>query len=140
MPDNSKSWRGRLRRIGVLVMLVSFLAICSTGSRAGAETWEELLARADSLSEAQSQDSTIFVGKLALKKAQAKVGSRDTITARVLCGPGLYYYDKLVYDQADTLYRQALAIRERIPGPDHLNTADYLNILNFMQARFDDAV
>ncbi|HEV7676316.1 MAG TPA: tetratricopeptide repeat protein [Candidatus Angelobacter sp.] len=47
--------------------------------------------------------------------------------ATLLRNAGFYLHERGQYDQAQPLYEQALAIRERMCGPEHPDTADSLN-------------
>ena len=49
--------------------------------------------------------------------------------ARLLEGVGTYLYEHARYSEAEPLYQRALAIREQILGPNHLDTASSLNNL-----------
>ncbi|MCX6827831.1 MAG: CHAT domain-containing protein [candidate division Zixibacteria bacterium] len=107
-----------------------------------AESWQDLLNRADSLSKAQYQDSAIFIGRLALEKTREEFGGNDTATARVLFLLGIYHYHKAAYGQADTLLRQAITIREKVLGPNDPDVAKGLNNLALVycgQGRYVDA-
>ncbi len=129
----------RLPRLSALVTALVILVVYVPAS---AESWQDLLSRADSLSKAQSQDSAIVIGRLALEKTQSQFGGNDTATARVLYRLGTYNYTKRSFGQADSLYHQALTIREEILGKDHPDVATAvsgLGILYMTQGRYADA-
>jgi len=127
-----------LCRVMILV-LVLFLVFSIS---ANAETWKELLHRADSLSKAQNQDSAIVIGQMALEKAIEQFGEMDTNTALVLYRMGEFKRGKANYEEAESLHNRALAIREIILGPDHLDLAVSLNSLanlHTAQGRYAEA-
>lgn len=109
-------------------IFVSLLAIglCLAWQNVAGTTWNELLDLADSLSKAQNQDSAIVIGKLALEKAVEQFGEADSATALVWHRIGLYNYHKGNYDEAESLTKRALAIREKTLGPEHPEVAKSL--------------
>lgn len=105
------------------------VVIFSINSSTYGRTWKELLDVADSLQSAQIQDSAIIIGGSALESAQMDFGANDTASASVLFRLGTYHHFRGDFNQADTCYKMALAIRERILGRDHLDVASCLNNL-----------
>ncbi len=77
-----------------------------------------------------------------MEKVKAQFGESDTATARVLNRIGVYYYNKDVYPEAESLYKQALTIREKALSPEHPDVAQSLNNLAniyFIQGKFAEA-
>ena len=59
----------------------------------------------------------------------ARRGADDTSLSELLDRAGSYFHGRAAYAQAATLFRDALAIREKVLGPKHPNTATSLNKL-----------
>ncbi len=57
--------------------------------------------------------------------------------ARLLDQAAWYLHDCALYEQAEPLFQQALAIKEQVLGPDHLDTATSLNNLVWLYFRQD---
>ncbi len=126
------------RRLAILLGIM----ILGLQMPVSAETWKDLLDRADSLASARNQDSAIVIGRLALEETKAEFGGNDTATARVFNRLAVCYFYKGAYDQADTLYHGALAIWERVLGPDHPSVANGLSnisLVYYCQARYSEA-
>lgn len=96
------------------------------------QSWNELLAGADSLCKAQDYDSAISIGRRALDMAEAEFGLEDTCVALVLNELGTYYYYAAGYDEAESLCKRSLSIREKVLGPEHKDVASSLNNLSVL--------
>jgi TIR domain/NB-ARC domain/Tetratricopeptide repeat len=62
----------------------------------------------------------------------ARRGPDDVSVAEVLDRAGCYFLGRAAYSQAATLLRHALAIREKVLGPEHPHTATSLNNIGHM--------
>ena len=78
------------------------MMILVSGVSLSAESWKELLDRADSLSKAENQDSAIIIGALALEMTKAELGGNDTATARALHQLALFHYNNADFDKGLT--------------------------------------
>jgi tetratricopeptide (TPR) repeat protein/CHAT domain-containing protein len=117
-------------------LIALFVAVCLVPHQVRAsETWNQLLARADSLSDAKNQDSAILIGKLSLGKTRAEFGGSDTASASVMQRLASYYLFKASYDQADSLVHQALTIREKVLGPYSPDLATSVKLLGIIRLR-----
>jgi tetratricopeptide (TPR) repeat protein len=94
-----------------------------------AESWNQLLGEADSLSDAANYDSAIVLGNMALKQVETQFGKSDTRVALVLDQMGAYHYYRADYDEAESLWKQALAIREKAFSSEHPDVAKALHNL-----------
>ncbi|MCK4856500.1 MAG: tetratricopeptide repeat protein, partial [candidate division Zixibacteria bacterium] len=117
-----------MRWLPVFWLLMAIQISCLT-PYSNAETWQELLHKADSLLEVQNLDSAILVSCLALERAEKEYGTEDTNVARVLNQLGLCYYYTGDYTRAETLYKRSLTVRENVLGPKHPDVAQSLNNL-----------
>jgi len=125
----------------LLVFGLTFLGLLLCCS-AQAQTWKELLDQADSLSEAQNQDSAIVIGQVALERAEKEFGAQDSTVVLVLHRMGVYYYYQGNYGEAESLWERALAIKKKALGPDHPDVAKSLHNLAILyrgQGRFAEA-
>ncbi|MGB7061289.1 MAG: CHAT domain-containing tetratricopeptide repeat protein [Candidatus Zixiibacteriota bacterium] len=95
--------------------LLGLVLCCS----ARAQTWKELLDRADSLHEAAAYDSAILVGNLAFEKAEKEFGKNDTTVASVLDLLGECYLGQGNYTEADSILSRSLALKTGAVGSDH---------------------
>jgi CHAT domain-containing protein/Tfp pilus assembly protein PilF len=111
-----------------MVILITILVLFS-GIATRAETWEELLEQADSLSLERNPDSALALGKRALELAEQEFGREDTNVALILHYMGVFSYEKGHFDQAKSFYRGAVAVREKILGPEHPDVGRSLNNL-----------
>jgi CHAT domain-containing protein/tetratricopeptide (TPR) repeat protein len=107
-----------------------------------AETWKELLDRADSLYKAANYDSSIVLGELALEKATVRFGEIDTTTATVM--HHLAIYNELVadYSESERLFKKALSIRKLKLGqnhPDVIKSTNGLAVVYHRQGRYSIA-
>ena len=115
-----------------LIWLVAFSL--SPVDMTSAASWRELLNQADFLEKAQDPDSAIVILKGALKGAATDLGETDTTVALIL--------QQIAVDtrwagnkrEADSLFKKALEIRERILDsletflePNHLAIARHLD-------------
>ena len=96
-------------------------------SPARAETWQELLARADSLRKATKTDSALVVAKQALENVELTNGKEDTTTATVVELIGEILEDQAHYDEAEIYHRRSLSIFEKALGPVHKSVGSSLN-------------
>jgi CHAT domain-containing protein/Tfp pilus assembly protein PilF len=111
--------------------MMSLFAICFffTWQSVAAESWKQLLDRADSLSNSQNLDSAIVIGKLALEKAEAEFGPEDTSVALVLHRLGNYNLSRPDYPEAQKYYERELQMREELFGEKDSLVATTLNTL-----------
>lgn len=116
----------KMIKLGAIWLMVLTLLLAVS---AQAQTWRELLNRADSLSKVAAYDSAIVLTRLALKTAEDQFGQDDTAGARVLDQMGVYYYYKADYVEAESLWKRALAIRQEALGPEHPSIAPILDHL-----------
>lgn len=86
----------------------------------------ELIRQADSLSRARQLDTGIALGELALQKARAKFSEPDTSVALALHVLGKCYYFAANYSRCESLWTDAVAMREKILGSDHPHVATTL--------------
>ena len=87
-----------------LSLRILLVAICLVPHQVrAADTWNQLLARADSLSDAKNQDSAILIGNLSLERTRAEFGGSDTASASVMQRLASYNLFKASYDQAASL-------------------------------------
>lgn len=93
------------------------------------QIWNDLLNRADSLSSANSQDSAMTVGRLALAHAEAEFGAEDTVVAQVIHHLGIYSYHKGHYRTCDSIWKRSLSIYEKVHGPNHPDVAIALRVM-----------
>lgn|SRR5574341_1374118 len=108
-------------------ILVSLVILGLLWQVAASQSWRELLNKADSLSTySQNQDSAKVVGKMALEKAKAQFGKEDTTIALLLHRLGVYNHLKRNYLEAESLYKEALAIWESGVGEEHPAAANVL--------------
>jgi Tetratricopeptide repeat len=61
--------------------------------------------------------------------AQFETRALDASVAELLARVGAYFHERAAYTQAASLLRDALAIREKVLGPEHPDTASSLNNL-----------
>jgi tetratricopeptide (TPR) repeat protein len=111
-------------------------------SRAHAETWQVLLARADSLQEAAQFDSALVLAKRALEITEREYGKEDASVADALMNIGDAYFGQSKYNDGEPYYKRALRIREQALGPDHPDVAGTLNNLALLyadQGRYTEA-
>jgi len=87
------------------------------------------IALADSLMGEQLIDSAIVVGDQARAEALQRFGETDTTVARLDHRLGLYNFFLAKYDEAESHWKEALKIRERIFGENHPDVALMLNNL-----------
>ncbi len=118
-----------MKRTMKLAVVLSVPIWLLTVVSAPAQSWKELLDRADSLSRAANYDSALAIGRISLEEAEAQFGESDTIVALVLDQIGVYHYYLADYDQAESVWKRALAIREEALGSDHPDVAKTLNNL-----------
>ncbi len=111
----------------VIVFLSAILTL--PGKGVAAESWKQLLNRADSLCQAVKYDSAVVIGNIALEKARAEFGSEDTTVALALHRLGFYHWYLGHYLEAESLTMAALRIREKEYGAEHLDVAASLNNL-----------
>lgn len=105
-------------------MVLAFLvSLCLAWSDCSAEAWKRLLDHADSLFQAQQYESAIVTGEKALGEATSRFGQADSVTALVLHRLGVYNSQAGQTQLAESLFTQALEIRERVLGPNHLDVA-----------------
>lgn len=109
-----------------LALLVVFLLVQQPGQ---AQTWQELMEQADSLSDAQNQDSAITLGNMALGQVEREFGTEDTTLAGVLHSLGNFHYINADYTAAEEFFVRTVSIVEKALGPEHPDMADYLNDL-----------
>ncbi|MCX5753169.1 MAG: CHAT domain-containing protein [Candidatus Krumholzibacteria bacterium] len=109
------------------MMTAMFLMACS--QPLWAESWQESLARADSLFNAQNKESAIDECRKALEKAEGIFGQEDTLTARILHRLGSYYSASNRFQEAEGSYKRSLSIRERVFGNENLEVANSLEAL-----------
>ena len=89
----------------------------------------ELIRQADSLSRARELDTAITLGELALQKARVRFSDPDTSVAAVLHVLGKCYYYAANYSRCESLWSEALDVRERALGQEHPRVAASLNSL-----------
>jgi tetratricopeptide (TPR) repeat protein/CHAT domain-containing protein len=106
-----------------------------TAVPASAESWEEMLRDADSLSNAANYDSALILGRMALEQARTRFGEQDTTVALILEKMGAFHYHRADYDQAESLWKRALSVRERALGSEH---ADVAKTLHNLATLYDD--
>jgi CHAT domain-containing protein/Tfp pilus assembly protein PilF len=102
----------------------------------------ELIRQADSLAGARQLDTAIALGELALQKARARFSDPDTSVALALDVLGKCYYHAADYSRCESLWSEALAVRERALGEDHPRVAASLNSLAILwssQDRYTEA-
>jgi CHAT domain-containing protein/Tfp pilus assembly protein PilF len=102
----------------------------------------ELIRQADSLSRARQLDTAIALGKLALRKAKTRCGEPDTSVASALLVLGRCYFYGANHSRCESLWNKALAMREKVLGPDHPKVAACLNDLAALystQGRYAEA-
>jgi len=126
----------------VLVITMHSVSLHAQTQPVSVPTWQELLAKADSLNNIAQYDSALVLGKKALEMTEREYGTEDTSVARALNSTGSTYYNQGKYPEAEAAYKPALAIREKVLGPDHLDVAKSLNNLATLydeQGRYADA-
>ena len=127
----------------VTLLTVSLMLIGATVVGSGhAETWQELLARADSLREAAQFDSALVLAQRALDITEREYGGEDTATASVVRAIGRTYLEQANFGEAERYLKRALSIREHAFGPDMQETAVCLRDLGILledQERWPEA-
>lgn len=119
-------------RFRLLVFILAWVGLLLCFS-AQAQTWKELLDRADSLSDIPKYDSAIVIAQIALERAKAQFGEKDSAVAWVLYLLGVYHLNIGDYNPADSLLKQALIIWEKSIRPDHPDVARILNRLGALK-------
>jgi CHAT domain-containing protein len=109
-----------------LALVLSFLAVNGAASN---EIAVKLLNRADSLYDLCQYDSAIVLGNAALGQASGA----DSLSGRILHQLGFYYSAKGMYNQADSLFQQALTIRKKALGETHPDVAETLREYAFVK-------
>jgi CHAT domain-containing protein/tetratricopeptide (TPR) repeat protein len=117
--------REPMKLICVFIIAGWFLFV----SPLSADTWKDLLDKADSLSSAANYDSALVLGKMALDKVKAQFGESDTMVALILDEVGAYHYYQASYEEAESAWKQTLSIREKTFGPEHAAVAKTLHNL-----------
>ncbi len=102
---------------------------------APAESWKQLLDRADSLSNAANYDSALVLGRIALEQGKTQSAEQDTTVALILEKMGAFRYHRADYVEAESLWKQALSIRETVFGTEH---ADVAKTLHNLATLYDD--
>jgi CHAT domain-containing protein/Tfp pilus assembly protein PilF len=98
----------------------------------------ELLDRADSLLDERQSDSAAILGRLVLEAAKRQFGESDTVVASALGILGRSCYYKAEYAECESLWTEALVMREEILGPDHPDVASSLYRLAVLRYRHAD--
>jgi CHAT domain-containing protein/tetratricopeptide (TPR) repeat protein len=125
-----------------LVTLLTFSVMligATIVSTAHAQTWQELLAKADLLTKAAKYDSAIVFAQQALEITEREYGKEDTCVPRVLQKIGGIFFYQGKYPDAEPYWKRALEIREKVLGPEHPDVAKSLNnlaILYSIQGRY----
>jgi CHAT domain-containing protein/Flp pilus assembly protein TadD len=129
----------KLSRYGFIV--TAWISVCVCGDVC-AQTWQELLAKADSLRNIAQYDSALALAQQAIEIAERQYGANDTSVARSCYAKGILCFDLGRYNDAEPLCRRALTIRENVLGPDAPDVAKTLNFLAnicWAQGRLADA-
>jgi tetratricopeptide (TPR) repeat protein/CHAT domain-containing protein len=115
------------------------VSCCLACSAASAQTWQEMLSRADSLATGGQADSANEVLETALFRALTQYGQSDTTVEFVRDEGGVshrYYFPSYAY--AESLYRQALSIKGMIVGRADSGCAHILNDLSSLYLQQGD--
>ncbi len=126
---------------GLLVLGLQFLSVFCSVSVCG-QSWDELVATADSLQEQHNYDSAISISKLALSVAEAELGQQDTVVARIYHQLAVQHRSLRKYSEAEPFALLALRIRESVLGSDHtdvVQSLQYLGIIYYSQRRLTEA-
>ena len=123
-----------MKRVTFLTIGV-LLAVATVVSIAHAETWQELLAQADSLRTAGQYDTALALAQQAFEITERDFGKVDTATGNALAAMGNLNCDLGQYAVAESLETRALSIRETVLGPNHPSVANSLNILGVVNMR-----
>jgi tetratricopeptide (TPR) repeat protein/CHAT domain-containing protein len=106
------------------------LALCLLVSRVGAETWQDLLSRTDSLAAAGYADSADAALEAALSSALTQHARSETTVEFALYENDetrRYYFPS--YADAESLYARVIRVKERVVGQDDPGYAKLLNDL-----------
>ena len=120
-----------------VVLLLAILA-----SSIHAQSWQELLAKADSLTKVAQYDTALVLAKQALAITEREYGKEDTCVAKVLNVIGDVYYRHGMLNEVEPFWKRTLNICEKILGPDHLKVAASLinlGVLYVDQGRYAEA-
>jgi len=126
-----------------VTILGFFILVILIWQSASSQTWSELLAKADSLSNVAEYDSAILVGKTALEKAETRFGKEDTTVAAVLYALGAYHHKKRNFVEAESLYNMAQSTWERKVGAEYsavANAQHQLAKLHLDQDRYKESI
>jgi CHAT domain-containing protein/tetratricopeptide (TPR) repeat protein len=141
MSNRNRTTEILMRRI--LLLTISVMLIGTTVTRsAHAETWQELLAKADSLRGAAQFDSALVLAQRALEITEREYGGEDTATASVARAIGCTYLEQANFGEAERYLKRALSVREHAFGPEKQETAVCLRdlgILSESQERWPEA-
>jgi CHAT domain-containing protein/tetratricopeptide (TPR) repeat protein len=99
---------------------------------ANAQTWKELVLRADSLQKLAQWDSAMVLSKQALAITEREYGREDSIVAQVVNRIGVILDYQGKRSEAEQAYRRALAILEKVHGPEHPRLAMTLSNLGLL--------
>jgi CHAT domain-containing protein/tetratricopeptide (TPR) repeat protein len=107
------------------------VALCCLGQSGlcHAQGWRALCAQADSLSKTHQADSAIVIAQMALDSARASCGAADTSLASALTTLANCFYRNNSFDQAESPYREAHAIRKGALGSNNALVANSMNEL-----------
>jgi CHAT domain-containing protein/tetratricopeptide (TPR) repeat protein len=119
------------RAIATFIMCVAVVAGLGGGHRslAAESSWQEVLARADSLRKIAQYDSALDLAKQALEIAEKKYDAEDTSAARALWLIGVVEFNLGHYAETETACRRSESIFKKVLGPDHVEVARCLNTL-----------
>ncbi|MFH1313985.1 MAG: CHAT domain-containing tetratricopeptide repeat protein [Candidatus Eisenbacteria bacterium] len=112
---------------GPVLALIVFLLTAPCGF--GAEPWETLVGRADSLFKRNATDSALTQGCEALERVEADSGLKHVAVAKVVDRLAVYSETAHYYEDAVSYQLRALRIRETALGSDHLDVAKSLDTL-----------
>jgi tetratricopeptide (TPR) repeat protein len=82
--------------------------------------------------ETELQCRRLFPQVLACATLIKRYELESAEAARLLDEAGIYLHDHALYQEAETFYLEALNMREKVLGADHISTADSLNDLGLL--------
>lgn len=121
-----------VRQIYLALFLIAFFGATFLHAQtppASEPTWQELLAKAETLYASAQYDSALRVAKHALEIAETSLGKEDTLVASILNGIGAILYSQARFGDAEQVWKRALDIGEKTWGLQHRNVATTLNNL-----------
>jgi len=112
----------------ILLLAISVMLTGATvAGRTQTETWQALLARADSLVKVAQYDSAEALANRALAMTESAYGTEDTSVANAVTVKGKIFYYQGRSIEAEAFFRRGMDIREKKLGPDSPSLAASVN-------------